>query len=174
MYDLGTFLDSEYGICVEEKIIANTFRADDLSFVSNSEKMQKQLDGLRKFCSLNNMMSVNEIKTMCMTVDSKGTNLTFNDNEMERVTQYKCLVVIAKSIRKHTRSGTYFREKCPLKWWDHICLMLKKLNSAYIDLSLILNFYRKCFFFFSTQQYQPRNRPVKSTPLWRKTICNCT
>ena len=148
MYGLGTFLDSEYGIYVEEKIIANTFRADDLSFVSNSEKMQKQLDRPRKFCSLSNMMSVNEIKTMCMTVGSKGTNLTFNDNEMEQVTQYKCLGVSARSIRKHTRSGTYFREKCPLKWWDHICLMLKKkLNSAYIDLSLILNFNRKCFFF---------------------------
>ena len=26
----------------------------------------------------------------------------------------------------------------------------------------------------STQQYSSRNRPVKSTPIWRKMTCNCT
>ena len=63
--------------------------------------MQKQLDGLLKFCPLS-LMSVNEIKTKCMVVGSKGNgaiNLTFNNNEIEQVPQYKCLGVIVRSIR---------------------------------------------------------------------------
>ena len=49
-------------------------------------------------------MSVNEIKTKCMVVGSKGNgaiNLTFNNNEIEQVPQYKCPGVIVRSIRKH-------------------------------------------------------------------------
>ena len=48
-------------------------------------------------------MSVNEIKTKCMTVSSKGAtvmNLRLNNNEIEQVTHYKCLGVIVKSIGK--------------------------------------------------------------------------
>ena len=105
MSDLGTFLDSEYGICVGEKITAHILWADDLVLISDSEKgMQRQLDGLLKFCSLN-LMSVNEIKTKCMAVGSNCAtvmNLSFNSNEIEQVTQYKCLGVIVKSIRKNT------------------------------------------------------------------------
>ena len=47
--------------------------------------MQKQLDGLLKFCSLN-LMSGNEIKTKCMVIGSKGNgtiNLAFNNNDIE-------------------------------------------------------------------------------------------
>ena len=98
MSDLGTFLDSEYGICVGEKL--QPIYSGPM--ISDSEKgMQRQLDGL-KFCSLN-LMSVNEIKTNCMAVGSKGENvmnLRFNSNEIEQVTQYKCLGVIVKLIRK--------------------------------------------------------------------------
>ena len=50
-------------------------------------------------------MSVNEIKTKCMAVGSKCAtvmNLSFNSNEIEQVTQYMCLGVIVKSIRKNT------------------------------------------------------------------------
>ena len=50
-------------------------------------------------------MSVNEIKTKCMAVGSNCAtvmNLSFNSNEIEQVTQYKCLGVIVKSIRKNT------------------------------------------------------------------------
>ena len=50
MSDLGTFLDSEYGICVGEKITAHILLADDLVLIFDSEKgMQRQLDGLLKF-----------------------------------------------------------------------------------------------------------------------------
>ena len=38
MSDLGTFLDSGYGIYVEEKIIAHILWADDLVLISNSKK----------------------------------------------------------------------------------------------------------------------------------------
>ena len=54
MADLGSFLAPEYGICIEENIIAHILWADDLVLLSDSEKgMQNQLDGLLKFCSLN-------------------------------------------------------------------------------------------------------------------------
>ena len=65
--------------------------------------MKKQLHGLLKCCSLN-LMSVNEIKTKCMVIGSKGNgaiNLTFNNNEIEQVPQYKCLGVIVRSLRKN-------------------------------------------------------------------------
>ena len=49
-------------------------------------------------------MSVNEIKTKCMVVGSKGNgaiNLSFNNNEIEQVPQYKCLGVTVRSIHKN-------------------------------------------------------------------------
>ena len=46
-----------------------------------------------------------------------------------------------------TRTRTYFREKCPLKWWYHVCLNVEKIwNSAQINLSSTLNFYPKYLF----------------------------
>ena len=104
MADLGSFLAPEYGICIEENIIAHILWADDLVLLSDSEKgMQNQLDGLLKFCSLN-LMSVNEIKTKSMVIGNKSearVNLTFNKKDIEQVNQYKCLGVIVRSISRN-------------------------------------------------------------------------
>ena len=104
MADLGSFLAPEYGICIEENIIAHILWADDLVLLSDSEKgMQNQLDGLLKFCSLN-LMSVNEIKTKSMVIGNKSearVNLTFNKKDIEQVNQYKRLGVIVCSISRN-------------------------------------------------------------------------
>ena len=34
-------------------------------------------------------------------------------------------------VISYTRSGTYFREKCSLKWWYHSCWMLKKSETLH-------------------------------------------
>ena len=104
MADLGSFLAPEYGICIEENIIAHILWADDLVLLSDSERgMQNQLDGLLKFCSLN-LMSVNEIKTKSMVIGNKSKariNLTFDKKDIEQVNQYKCLGVIVRSISRN-------------------------------------------------------------------------
>ena len=103
MADLGSFLAPEYGIWIEENIIAHILWADDLVLLFDSEKgMQNQLDGLLKFCSLN-LMSVNEIKSKSMVIGNKSkarVNLTFK-KDIEQVNQYKCLGVIVRSISRN-------------------------------------------------------------------------
>ena len=100
----GSFLTPEYGICIEENIIAHILWADDLVSLSDSEKgMQNQFDGLLKFCSLN-LMSVNEIKTKSMVIGNKTearVNLTFNKKDIEQVNQYKCIGVIVCLISRN-------------------------------------------------------------------------
>ena len=104
MADLGSFLAPEYGICIEENIIAHILWADDLVLLSDSEKgMQNQLDGLLKICSFN-LMSVNEIKTKSMVIGNKSdarVNLTSNKQNFEQVNQYKWLGVIVRSISRN-------------------------------------------------------------------------
>ena len=104
MADLGSFLAPEYGICIEENIIAHILWADHLVLLSDSEKgIQNQLVGLLKFCSLN-LMSVNEIKTKSMVIGNKSearVNLTFNKKDIEQVNQYKRLGVIVRSISRN-------------------------------------------------------------------------
>ena len=64
--------------------------------------------------------------------------------------------------------------------WEMVTKMLiscvlnveKIWNSAQINLSSTLNFFTENI--VSTQQYPPRNRPLKSTMIWRKMTCNCT
>ena len=101
MADLESFLAPEYGICIEENIIAHILWAHDLVLLSDSEKgMQNQLDGLLKFCSLN-LMSVNEIKKKSMAIGNRSKariNLTFNKKDIEQVNQYKCFGVIDRLI----------------------------------------------------------------------------
>ena len=69
-----------------------------------------------------------------------------------------------------TRSETYFREKWSLKRWYHVRLMLKNLNRGTNKLKLDFKLFTENI--VSTQQYPPRNRPLKSTLIWRKMTCN--
>ena len=64
--DLRYFLDASTGICTAEEIIVHMLWADDLFMVSSNHiHAQKQLDGLTKFTSPNQMIA-NEVKTKYM------------------------------------------------------------------------------------------------------------
>ena len=71
MADLCDYLKIEHGIIVGNKIVAHLLWADDLILVSDSlVGIKKQLNGLNKFCS-DNQMIINELKTKIMVF---GTN----------------------------------------------------------------------------------------------------
>ena len=76
MSDLSTYLSREVRIVISNEIIAHILWADDLILFSDSSTgLQKQLNGLLKFCSKNKII-VNETKTMCFGTDERF-NLVF-------------------------------------------------------------------------------------------------
>ena len=49
--DLNMFLNTEFGVCIGEMIIAHTLLADGLILMSDTpEGLQHQLNGLFQFC----------------------------------------------------------------------------------------------------------------------------
>ena len=75
--------------------------ADDLILLSDSVSgLQKQLNGLFRFCS-DNMMIVNEMKTKVMVYgpDNRNVVFKFNGKTLDIVDQYKYLGNITKSIK---------------------------------------------------------------------------
>ena len=61
MSDLGTYLETNNGVCLGEHVICHLLWADDLILFSNSfHVMQRQLDCLRTFCHENHMIA-NEV-----------------------------------------------------------------------------------------------------------------
>ena len=85
-------------------------------------------------------MDANEIKTKGMAVSCKGDiviSLMFNNNDIEQVTQHKCLCVIVKSICK-------IKKMC-LRMIIHICVIRGgKLNLIfYIGCDLLPHFLSK-------------------------------
>ena len=81
MSDLSTYLSSEVGIAISNEIIAHILWGDDLILYSDTPSgLQKQLNGLLKFCS-NNKIIVNEIKTKSMCFGTNGNlNVFFKIN----------------------------------------------------------------------------------------------
>ena len=68
MADFDVFLNTEFGVCIGEMIIAHILWADDLILMSDSpEGLQHQIDGLFRFCS-QNLLLVNTVKTKCMVI----------------------------------------------------------------------------------------------------------
>ena len=64
--DLGNYLKREVGVCIDQNILVHFLWADDLFVISNTVTgLQKQIDGIFKFAS-ENQMGVNEIKTKSM------------------------------------------------------------------------------------------------------------
>ena len=101
MSDLSTYLSSEVGIAIANEIIAHILWGDDLILFSDTPSgLQKQLNGLLKFCS-NNKIIVNEIntKSMCFGTN-ENLNVSFNGKPIQQVSQYKYLGVIIRSINK--------------------------------------------------------------------------
>ena len=71
MADMSEYLETEFAVCVNDVIVAHMLWADDLILVSNtSSGLQKQLNGLHKFCS-RNMMVMNKLKTKVMVFGTK-------------------------------------------------------------------------------------------------------
>ena len=104
--DLSEYLKKEVGICVDDEILAHILWADDLLLLSDTcHGLQKQLDGLQKFCALN-FMIVNEIKTKVMVFGKipADTNIAFyfNGKVLNIVNSYKYLGNIVQSVRRHT------------------------------------------------------------------------
>ena len=89
------------GICIDENIVGHLLWADDLILFSDSVAgLQKQLNGVMKFCS-NNRMLVNEFKTKVMQFGKKGNfEVYFNGTRIDEVLEYKYLGVIVKSIQQ--------------------------------------------------------------------------
>ena len=99
--DLEQYLMSEQGICIDENIVGHLLWADDLILFSDSVAgLQKQLNGVMKFCS-NNRMLVNESKTKVMQFGKKGNfEVYFNGTRRDEVLEYKYLGAIVKSIQQ--------------------------------------------------------------------------
>ena len=111
MADLDVFLNTEFGVCIGEMIIAHILWADDLILMSDSsEGLQHQINGLFRFCS-QNLLLVNTVKTKCMVIGhNKPLELYLNGEKIEQVMQYKYLGNIIKSINNSNAdifSSTY-------------------------------------------------------------------
>ena len=101
MADLHKYLKTECGICMSDTIIAYLLWADDLILLSDTEHgLQKQLDGLAKFCSRNHMI-VNELKTKVMVFGKHSKcDVKFNECPIAVVQKYKYLGVIIRTISR--------------------------------------------------------------------------
>ena len=101
MADLGAYLSREYGIVIADEIIAHLLWADDLILFSDTQHgIQKQLQGLQRFCA-NNHMIVNETKTkiICFGRPIK-CNVHFNGKIIEQVESYKYLGNVIRSVQR--------------------------------------------------------------------------
>ena len=101
MSDLSTYLSAEVGITISNEIITHILWGEDLILFSDTPTgLQKQLNGLLKFCS-NNKIIVNELKTKSMSFGTdENLNVFFNGKPIEQVNQYKYFGVIVRSISK--------------------------------------------------------------------------
>ena len=90
--DLGDYLEKHVGLCISETIMAHLLWADDLVLISDSEHgLQKQLDGLSKFCS-KNWMILNELKTKVLVIGSQTkVYIDFNGKIIKQVESYNSL-----------------------------------------------------------------------------------
>ena len=90
MSDLSDYLRNEVAKCINDIIIAHMLWADDLILISDSSYgLQKQLDGLRQFCS-KNMMIVNELKAKVIVFGKRDEKLiTFTGVAIHNADSYK-------------------------------------------------------------------------------------
>ena len=102
MADLSEYLKTEHGIMIDDQIIAHLLWADDLVLISDTiSGLKKQLEGLKKFCHLN-QMTVNELKTKVMVFGSdEKVEVEFNNKVIEQVDKYKYVGCIINSIKRH-------------------------------------------------------------------------
>ena len=104
MQDISDYLSKAVGVCISNEIIVHLLWADDLILFSDTtEGLQKQLNGLYKYCS-NNHMIVNETKTKVMCFGrSTEIRVNYNGVPVQQVGQYKYLGNILKSVSKQNQ-----------------------------------------------------------------------
>ena len=100
MADLHEFMVYEHA-CAGDLIIPHLLWADDLVLFSESQNgLQRQLNGLQRFCE-NNLMIVNNFKTKAMLFGkAHEVTLTYNGNAVDVVRSYKYLGNVIHSIQK--------------------------------------------------------------------------
>ena len=100
LQDLDEYLKKDAGVCIGETLVTHLLWADDLVLFSNAEKgIQKQLNGLKRFCARNKMI-VNEAKAKLMIFGKKKQftgEIMFNGKRIELVSEYKYLGNIVRS-----------------------------------------------------------------------------
>ena len=103
MADLHEFMVYEHAVCAGYLIIPRLLWADDLVLFSESQNgLQRQLNGLQRFCE-NNRMVVNNLKTKAMLFGkTHEVTLTYNHNgnAVDVVRSYKYLGNVIHSIQK--------------------------------------------------------------------------
>ena len=111
--DLKEFLESEYGVVIDEnEILLHLLWADDLVLLADTPGgLQKQLDGLFKFVSSYQMI-VNEMKTKIVIYGHTNENtqyrFMFNGKPIDIVESYKYLGCIFNACK--TVKGNIFKE----------------------------------------------------------------
>ena len=108
MSDLSEHLSKQFGIVVSNDIIMHILWGDDLIIFSDSvDGLQKQLNGLQKFCSQNKII-VNETKTKSMGVGMAGQfTVYYNRNVINQVEEYKYLGTIIRPIKRWNQDVFY-------------------------------------------------------------------
>ena len=100
--DLRLFLEKEHGIIInDDEILIHMLWADDLILMSSTAAgLQKQLDGLLKFCSKYQLI-VNTVKTKVMIFGKRSEDeiFRFNKKEVEICKNYKYLGVVFNEIK---------------------------------------------------------------------------
>ena len=101
MSDLSEHLSKLFGIVVSNAIIIHILRGDDLIIFSDSvDGLQRQLNGLQKFCSQNKII-VNETKTKFMDLGMAGQFAAYyNGNNIRQVEEFKYLDTIIRSKKR--------------------------------------------------------------------------
>ena len=101
MGDLHEFIVYEHAVCAGDLIIPHLLWADDLVLFSESHNgLQRQLNGLQRFCE-NNLMIVNNLKTKAKLFGKAyEVTLTYIGNAVDVVRSYKYLGNVIQSIQK--------------------------------------------------------------------------
>ena len=109
--NLKNYLDINHGVVIDDdEILVHLLWADDLVLMASSaEGLQKQLDGLHRFCSKYQLI-VNTLKTRIMLYGNiRGSvQFMFNNEVLEECQTYKYLGVLFSPIK--TANGNIFRD----------------------------------------------------------------
>ena len=102
----------QHAVCAGDLIIPHLLWADDLVLFSESHNgLQRQLNGLQRFCE-NNLMIVNNLKTKAMLFGkTHEVTLTYNGNAVDVMRSYKYLGNVIHSIQKFNHSHEYLSDK---------------------------------------------------------------